>query len=76
MMLMFVTVQQLEQQMLNATRLFSDESVMETSLYYMQLLLLVTSLEWLWRDCNDFFIDANLSTVFATVGGRFAIAGS
>ena len=58
--MMFVTAQQLEQQMPDATRLLSDEPEMETSLYYMQLLLLVTFLKWLWRDCNDFFIGANL----------------
>ncbi|MEH2314058.1 MAG: hypothetical protein V7K35_22250 [Nostoc sp.] len=46
---MFVTAQQLEQQMPDATRLLSDEPEMETSLHYMQLLLLVTSLEWLWN---------------------------
>ncbi|BAZ41263.1 hypothetical protein NIES4101_72250 [Calothrix sp. NIES-4101] len=58
---MFVTVQQLEQQMPDATRLLSDEPEMETSLHYMQLLLLVTSLEWLWQDKNDFFIGVNLT---------------
>ncbi|MEH1784748.1 MAG: Uma2 family endonuclease [Nostoc sp.] len=62
---MFVTAQQLEQQMPDATRLLSDEPEMETSLHYMQLLLLVTSLEWLWRDSNDFFIGANLTIYFS-----------
>jgi Uma2 family endonuclease len=62
---MLVTAQQLEQQMPDATRLLSDEPEMETSLHYMQLLLLVTSLEWLWRDCNDFFIGANLTIYFS-----------
>ncbi|MEH2413103.1 Uma2 family endonuclease [Nostoc sp.] len=62
---MFVTAQELEQQMPDATRLLSDEPEMETSLHYMQLLLLVTSLEWLWRDCNDFFIGANLTIYFS-----------
>jgi Uma2 family endonuclease len=63
--MMFVTAQQLEQQMPDATRLLSDEPEMETSLHYMQLLLLVTSLEWLWRDRNDFFIGANLTIYFS-----------
>ncbi|WP_442947915.1 hypothetical protein [Nostoc sp.] len=49
---MFVTAQQLKQQMPDAARLLSDEPEMEISLY-MQLLLVVTSLEWLWHDCND-----------------------
>ncbi|MEA5569991.1 Uma2 family endonuclease [Calothrix sp. UHCC 0171] len=62
---MFVTAQQLEQQMPDATRLLSDEPEMETSLHYMQLLLLVTSLEWLWQDKNDFFIGANLTIYFS-----------
>ena len=62
---MFVTAQQLEQQMPDATRLLSDEPEMETSVHYMQLLLLVTCLEWLWRDLNDFFIGANLTIYFS-----------
>lgn len=62
---MFVTAQQLEQQMPDATRLLSDEPEMESSSHYMQLLLLVTSLEWLWRDRNDFFIGANLTVFFS-----------
>ncbi|ABA22951.1 Protein of unknown function DUF820 [Trichormus variabilis ATCC 29413] len=62
---MFVTAQQLEQQMPDATRLLSDEPEMETSLHYMQLLLLVTCLEWLWRDRNDYFIGANLTIYFS-----------
>ncbi|NJL61971.1 MAG: Uma2 family endonuclease [Methylacidiphilales bacterium] len=65
---MFVTAQQLEQQMPDATRLLSDEPEMETSLHYMQLLLLVTSLEWLWQDKNDFFIGANLTIYFSPEG--------
>jgi Uma2 family endonuclease len=62
---MFVTAQQLEQQMPDATRLLSDEPEMESSLHYMQLLLLVTCLEWLWRDRSDFFIGANLTIYFS-----------
>lgn len=49
----------------DATRLLSGEPEMETSLHYMQLLLLVTCLEWLWRDCNNFFIGANLTIYFS-----------
>lgn len=57
--------QQLEKQMPDATQLLSDEPEMESSLHYLQLLLLVTSLEWLWRDKNDFFIGANLTIYFS-----------
>jgi Uma2 family endonuclease len=38
---------------------------MESSLHYFQLLLLVTCLEWLWRDRHDFFIGANLTIFFS-----------
>ncbi|KYC39080.1 hypothetical protein WA1_34405 [Scytonema hofmannii PCC 7110] len=62
---MFVTAQQLEKQMPDATRLLSDEPEMESSLHYMQLLLLVSCLEWLWREQNDFFIGANLTVYFS-----------
>ncbi|MBW4630641.1 MAG: Uma2 family endonuclease [Iphinoe sp. HA4291-MV1] len=62
---MFFTAQQLEQQMPDASLLLSDEPEMESSLHYMQLLLLVTCLEWLWRDRNDFFIGANLTIYFS-----------
>lgn len=62
---MLNVAQQLEQQMPDATRLLSDEPEMESSLHYLQLLLLVTSLEWLWREQNDFFIGANLTIYFS-----------
>ncbi|MBF1991273.1 Uma2 family endonuclease [Fischerella thermalis] len=62
---MLNAAQQLEQQMPDATRLLSDEPEMESSLHYLQLLLLVTSLEWLWREQNDFFIGANLTIYFS-----------
>jgi len=38
---------------------------MESSLHYMQLLLLVSCLEWLWRDRQDYFIGANLTIYFS-----------
>jgi Uma2 family endonuclease len=42
----------------------SDEPEMESSLHYDQLALLVSTLEWHWRDREDFFIGANLSVYF------------
>ncbi len=62
---MVLTAQQLEALMPDATQLYSDEPEMESSLHYMQLLLVVTCLEWLWRDRNDFFIGANLTVYFS-----------
>lgn len=62
---MVLTAQQLEALMPDATQLYSDEPEMESSLHYMQLLLLVTCLEWLWRDRNNFFIGANLTIYFS-----------
>ncbi|BAZ28013.1 hypothetical protein NIES4074_04430 [Cylindrospermum sp. NIES-4074] len=62
---MVLTPQQFESIMPDASQLYSDEPEMESSLHYMQLLLLVTSLEWLWRDKNDYFIGANLTIYFS-----------
>ncbi len=62
---MVLTAQQLEAIMPDASQLLSDEPEMESSLHYMQLLLLVTCLEWLWRDTNYYFIGANLTIYFS-----------
>jgi Uma2 family endonuclease len=43
----------------------SDEPEMESSLHYLQAMLLVSCLEWLWRDRDDFFIGANLTVYFS-----------
>lgn len=60
-----ITAQELEAQMPDATKLLSDEPEMESSLHYVQLLLLVTSLEWAWRQRDNFFIGANLTIYFS-----------
>ena len=62
---MTFTAEQLEAQMPDAAQLYSDEPEMESSLHYMQLMLLVSSLDWLWRDRQDFFIGANLTVYFS-----------
>ncbi len=62
---MTLTAQQLDAMMPDASQLYSDEPEMESSLHYMQLLLLVTCLEWLWREREDFFIGANLTIYFS-----------
>jgi Uma2 family endonuclease len=62
---MYLTAQELEAQMPDATQLLSDEPEMESSLHYTQLLILVSCLEWLWRDRDDFFIGANLTIYFS-----------
>lgn len=62
---MTLTAQELEAQMPDATQLLSDEPEMESSLHYSQLALLVSCLEWLWRDQQDFFIGANLTIYFS-----------
>lgn len=49
----------------DASQLESNEPEMESSLHYAQLALLVTCLEWLWRDRSDFFIGANLTIYFS-----------
>ena len=62
---MVLTAQQLEAIMPDATQLESDEPEMESSQHYMQLMLLVICLEWLWRDRNDYFIGASLSIYYS-----------
>jgi Uma2 family endonuclease len=62
---MALTAQQFETQMPDATQLYSDEPEMESSLHYAQLMLLVSCLEWLWRDREDFFIGANLTVYYS-----------
>jgi Uma2 family endonuclease len=62
---MYLTAEQFETQMPDASLLYSDEPEMESSLHYAQLMLLVSCLEWLWRDRDDFFIGANLTIYFS-----------
>ncbi|MEB3163554.1 MAG: Uma2 family endonuclease, partial [Prochlorothrix sp.] len=50
-----LTAQQVYDLMPDATELMSDEPEMESSLHYEQLALLVSCLEWFWRDRQDFF---------------------
>jgi Uma2 family endonuclease len=49
----------------DSSLLASDEPEMESSLHYLQAMLLVSCLEWLWRDRDDFFIGANLTVYFS-----------
>ncbi|PLS67343.1 MAG: hypothetical protein CV045_14130, partial [Cyanobacteria bacterium M5B4] len=60
-----ITAQEFELQMPDASKLLSDEPEMESSLHYMQLLLLVTSLRWAWQGRDDFFIGANLTIYYS-----------
>ena len=60
-----LTAQQVHALMPDATELMSDEPEMESSLHYEQLALLVSCLEWLWRDRQDFFIGANLTVYYS-----------
>jgi Uma2 family endonuclease len=62
---MAITAQQLADLMPDATEVESNEPEMESSLHYAQLALLVSCLEWLWRDRKDFFIGANLTIYFS-----------
>lgn len=47
------SAQKLEAIMPDTSQLLSEEPEMESSLHYMQLLMLVTCLEWLWRDQTE-----------------------
>ena len=56
---MYLTAPQMADLMPDARQLLSDEPEMESTQHYQQLALLVSSLEWRWRDRDDFFIGAN-----------------
>ncbi|MEQ9356393.1 MAG: Uma2 family endonuclease [Coleofasciculus chthonoplastes F3-SA18-01] len=45
--------------------LYSDEPPLETELHLRQIILLLKSLEWLWRDRNDFYIAGNLTIYYS-----------
>jgi len=60
-----LTAQEFDAQMPDGNQLLSHNVEMESSLHYMQLLLLVSCLEWVWRDRHDFFIGANLTVYFS-----------
>ena len=62
---MTLTAKRLDELMPDATLLESDEPEMESSLHYLQLALLVSCLDWLWRDRQDYFIWANLTIYFS-----------
>ena len=62
---MAISAKELADLMPDTSQLESNEPEMESSLHYAQLALLVTCLEWLWRDRNDFFIGANLTIYFS-----------
>lgn len=61
---MYVTAPQMADLMPDARQLLSDEPEMESTQHYQQLALLVSSLEWCWRDRDDFFIGANLTVYY------------
>ena len=45
--------------------LYSDEPPLETELHLRQLLLLIQTLEWLWRDRQDFYAFGNLTIYYS-----------
>ena len=45
--------------------LYSDEPPLETELHLRQLLLLIQTLEWLWRDRQDFYAFGNMTIYYS-----------
>lgn len=45
--------------------LYSDEPPLETYLHLRQLILLLTCLDWLWRDRDDYFAAGNLTIYYS-----------
>lgn len=44
---------------------YSDEPPLESDLHLRQIILLLTCLEWLWRDRNDFYAAGNLTIYYS-----------
>jgi Uma2 family endonuclease len=61
---MSITAEQLDRIMPSAAGLLSDEPEMESSLHYLQLLILYASLDYHWRERDDYFIGANLTVYY------------
>ena len=45
--------------------LYSDEPPLESSLHLRQLMLLLSCLDWLWRERNDYFAAGNLTVYYS-----------
>ena len=45
--------------------LYSDEPPMESDVHLRQMLLLISCLDWLWQDRNDYFASGNLTIYFS-----------
>ena len=46
------------------TELWSNEPPVESDLHLQQIILLITCLEWLWQDRNDYYATGNLSIYY------------
>lgn len=62
---MSATAAQFARLMPPATEVESDEPQFESSLHGQQLRLLVASLEWHWRERNDYFLGADLTIYYS-----------
>jgi len=45
--------------------LYSDEPPLETYLHLQQLILLLTCIDWVWRDRTDYFAAGNLTIYYS-----------
>lgn len=45
--------------------LYSNEPPLETELHLRQIILFINSLEWLWRDRNDFYAMGNITIYYS-----------
>ncbi len=60
------TLQEVEEKVIFPPNdLWSDEPPLETDLHLRQIILLLTCLEWWWRNRNDFFASGNLTIYYS-----------
>ncbi len=46
------------------TDLWSDEPPLESDLHLQQIILLLSCLDWLWQDRNDYYASGNLTIYY------------
>lgn len=60
-----ITSEDVEEIIFPPSDLYSDEPPVETELHLEQIILLIKSLKWLWKDRTDFYAAGNLSIYYS-----------
>jgi Uma2 family endonuclease len=55
---------------IDSEELWSDEPQLETPLHVAQMILLITCLQWWWRERRDYFVSGNISIYYEKSQGK------